>query len=160
MKGFVYNYIKKPYLWLDSDMMIRKPIKRFYDRLRKINKLAMFLWRPDSQQLGAFFKLPRQSAGDELVWCLEKRGVLNSGLIFMPENYAEQWLDLYQSIASDRSGIVTGECVWNILYWMKKGVRVSGKYNYYEDDMRSSTASILHFAGRKELMLEFTSLIK
>ena len=156
LKCRVFSHLKQPYLWLDSDMVVRKEISGLYRSCLRKDRFAMATRKADAFDLDHYFCFYSAYCGDKLPAALRRKGTFNGGLIFIPRDYTKLWFDIYRSVASPESGGVTGQGVWNTVFWLEKGIVMPEEYNYTYQGAGNRKAAVLHFLrGDKAKMSEY-----
>ncbi len=110
--------------------------------------------RSDTVNLDHHFSYYLKYSKKKLRTDMLRKGTLNSGLIFLPKDYRDIWFDIYRKVASPESGIITGQGVWNTLFWLEAGNLVSEQYNFTYQGHKNKRASILHFVREKKLEMD------
>lgn len=153
LKGYFSKYIQQPYLFLDSDIIVKKQISGLYNTCRKNNKLAMAEENVFDFEIyfNYYFSYAKRNLSDYYI----SKGALNSGVIFVPTDYTSQWFEIFSKTIS-LYGVKghPGQGAWNILFWLKGGRFIQSKYNFCAIQKKQrEKAALVHFPlGTKKLM--------
>lgn len=154
LKVFVYTYIRAPYLWVDSDIIVRREINSLYNDCRHKGILSM---GRDKDPFIQYYQYYKQYTNLDLHGYFKHLGTFNSGVMYIPKSYTRLWRDIFSKIG-DSSKSYLGQGAWNIIFWLEDQVCILDKeYNtFYRCDsyFQRKKARLLHFSlGAKREMV-------
>lgn len=156
LKALIYNYIKMPYLWIDSDIIVRKEINSLYNECKERDAFALVV---DRCPVIEYYQYYRQYADTELHRYFKHLGTFNAGVMYIPKNYIQLWQDIFRKVGNMRNPCL-GQGVWNVIFWLENQACIlDKKYNTfykYDSYFKKKNAYLLHFAA--ELKKDMVSI--
>lgn len=157
------------YLWLDSDVLVSRPIDGLVRLARRSNRLMLAACAPVSptafggRLLLAYIYMYRTCFGELPRLIFDHRGhplVHNNGVMVIDRDYSEEWRSIHVRIRGMRNRgrvatllakrrAVWGQGIWNLLLWAHAGALLPSKYNFYEI-MGRGPRVVTHYTGESD----------
>jgi len=150
LKGYIFRHLnRKPYLFLDNDIIVQGQIDELYGRCEKKGKIVMGRLR--NFNLSVFFSYYNHYTGAKLSRRYRAFGPLCSGVLYVCRDYTDAWFDIFSRNIS-KFGINghPGLGTWNVLFWLEKGYLLPEKYNCIVDKLKKPRKNtvLFHFPER------------
>lgn len=151
LKCYLSRVLKAPYLWLDADMVVCKPIDRLLEELSLTRSIAMVNFDDPALDRSGYLRCFSSACGVG-----RTKAIRNNGLIFVPRDYSAQWKEIYRRVCGMYRSADVGQVVWNILFRLERGRTIGHQFNHVFGQARGTQARIVHFLlDRKDAMASY-----